>query len=76
MSTGDQPHLCTLDEWHTACVQGADVGQIDLADMEGDREWVSQTYAGSSGIVMGLGDCSDIGTSSVNTPRAYRCCLR
>jgi hypothetical protein len=80
-STGDEPHLCSLNEYYLACSQGVEVGEVPLANMTGSWEWIAQAgpWANTTNYayVIGNSACSSVGVigmAPTNTA-AYRCCL-
>ncbi len=80
-STGDKPHLCSLNEFYLACSQGVDVGEPALANMTSSWEWISQAtwtttaYGAANGYLLGNGACGTLGVTQAVSNEAFRCCL-
>lgn len=69
--------LCTLSEWHSACL----AAPASLNDMAGNYEIVADLTSASSFVVAGSLGCNNFGEASCGTDGniglalAYRCCL-
>lgn len=75
-SDGSSPHLCTLEEWYTACSQEEDDDQSEIDDMTNDKEWVSHLDGKTKGMAMGAGSCTKMSSENLaNKSFAYRCCV-
>jgi len=77
----DNPHLCSLTEWHIACVKGADVGEVLINDFSTvTGEWVSALNTATTAMTIADGDCRKVVAVSTSVAashdRGYRCCLR
>lgn len=77
---GDNPHLCTMTEWHIACIKGADVGEDGINDFNTVAgEWVSSLNGTTTAHAMADVDCRKILSVpvavSASNDRGYRCCL-
>lgn len=70
-STIGLAHLCTYNEWYTACVRGT-----GLSDMTNNEEWVADLDSAHGAIVSGNGSCATLGYNGKNNSSVYRCCLR
>lgn len=62
-------HLCTLHEWHAACIDGTP------NDMTDNREWIAQV-TDTQGIAVGNGSCTTFEDRVISSGNRYRCCLR
>ncbi|MCX7977935.1 MAG: hypothetical protein N2578_02925 [Bdellovibrionaceae bacterium] len=67
-------HLCTYEEWRTACDNSSTFG---VSGMTGNDEWVSALYSPNNAYIAGLSNCSSLDYAGVgNNSLPYRCCIR
>lgn len=64
-------HLCTLNEWHTACTRGT-----GLLNMKNNTEMVAQTVGSTSYLTIGGPSCETTISDSFNGGWNYRCCIK
>lgn len=75
-SDGSSPHLCSVEEWYTACSQEEDDDQSEIDDMTNDKEWVSHLDGKTKAMTMGAGSCTKMSSENLATKSlAFRCCV-
>jgi hypothetical protein len=80
MDTGTQgpAHMCTDIEWYTACTEGEDTGETDIANLlDSDEEWVGDHNGHLKAASMGnhASNCLTIASTAFATEYVFRCCF-
>lgn len=71
-STLGRAHLCTLNEWYTACT----IGGAGLVNMTNNTEMVAQTSGTTSYITIGGASCNTFQSDAFSGAWYYRCCIK